>query len=252
IPPNPDVSGIGIRIGIYISTGLIALLANPDTSNARLNELWEGLIISAGINGFALLITAVIQTALHNLDLYHAIIVMHQLTFLGVTTASSGSYRARKLQLVYYLATTLAAGVLLAGWSMYVWIMARSFGASLFPSRDPQCNDSVKYVIMFVTARATVSWVRWLSVTLISITFLGSLLRVVMLTWVNVLGDDEVTNNDYGFLSYVSRGAYVYNVIILELTIKRNNIALGETVWSFGQIVPVVIAATSAINVLFF
>jgi hypothetical protein len=43
-----------------------------------------------------------------------------------------------------------------------------------------------------------------------------------------------------------------YGIVMLELTIRRNNVAPGENVWSFGQIVAVVIAVGGMNEVLHF
>jgi hypothetical protein len=43
------------------------------------------LVVALGINGLALIITAVVQTASKRLDLYHAVLIIHMLFFLGMT-----------------------------------------------------------------------------------------------------------------------------------------------------------------------
>ncbi|KAF8294152.1 hypothetical protein DL93DRAFT_857345 [Clavulina sp. PMI_390] len=229
---NPDVSGIGI---------------------SRLNELRESLFFTAGLNGFALLLTAVIQTAYHTLDLYHAIVVIHQLTFLGVTTVPSSNYRASLFGIVYHITTTLATRILLASWSMYVWITAPTFGASLFASGDSHCNDSVKYVVFFVTIRATVPWARWLSVAGASTFSIGLFTRHIFYRPIKAGSEDvDLLRPSPMVIAFVTRFGFVYSIIMLELTIARNNVAAGETVWSFGQIIPVVISGSAAIDVILF
>jgi len=44
------------------------------------------------------------------------------------------------------------------GWGLYFWIYVKDFGT------QPECNlnDQVKYVIMFITIRATAPWLRGL------------------------------------------------------------------------------------------
>jgi len=64
IPPNPDISGIGIRIGIYITSYLIAFVPNLDHPHYGINKLRGALLQGAGLNGFALVITAVVQTGM--------------------------------------------------------------------------------------------------------------------------------------------------------------------------------------------
>ncbi|KAF8314259.1 hypothetical protein DL93DRAFT_2097361 [Clavulina sp. PMI_390] len=253
IPANPDISGIGIRIGIYILSALLAVIPIPNQPNRRLDALRDTLFFTAGLSGFALLITAVIQTALHTLDLYHAIVVIHQLVFLGVTTVPSTNYQASTFGRVYEGVTTLATGMLMSSWAMYVWIKAPSFGASLFPSGDPRCNDTVKYVILFVNIRATVPWARWLSVAGASTSTIGFIIRNTLLRPTNAPpGYAEDHRSIVQFMVHATKISFVYNVIMLELTISRNNVAPGESTWSFGQIVPVVIGASAVIDVILF
>lgn len=45
------------------------------------------------------------------------------------------------------------------GWALYLWIHAKDFGS------QPQCNDQVKYVLMFVNVRATAPWLRGIWIT---------------------------------------------------------------------------------------
>jgi hypothetical protein len=42
-------------------------------------------------------------------------------------------------------------------WGLYVWADVKNFGNS---SQSAQCNDKIKYVVFFVTVRATAPWLR--------------------------------------------------------------------------------------------
>ena len=39
-------------------------------------------------------------------------------------------------------------------WGLYVWVNVKYFGS------QPECNDQIKYVILFFTVRATAPWLR--------------------------------------------------------------------------------------------
>jgi len=65
IQANPDISGIGIRVGIYITSYLIAGVPRPEYPHYGIDHLRGVLLQAAGLNGFALLITAVVQTGMH-------------------------------------------------------------------------------------------------------------------------------------------------------------------------------------------
>ena len=56
---------------------------------------------------------------------------------------------------------------------LYLWIKDSRFGA------QPECNDLVKYVLVFVTFRATVGWIRilaflWIAVIVLMVIGLSS------------------------------------------------------------------------------
>ncbi|KAF8336328.1 uncharacterized protein EI90DRAFT_3152532 [Cantharellus anzutake] len=155
INPNPDVSGIGIRLSVYITSTIIALIPRiPETE-----ELRKSLTQGAGLNGVALLLTAVVQTGSNSLDLYHAIIIIHMLGFLGLATYPAGSYRATPARLVVFWISTWAVYATYLAWVTYIWVKAPTFGSR------PECNSSTVYVVFFRGVRATVPWLRWLAVT---------------------------------------------------------------------------------------
>jgi hypothetical protein len=54
-------------------------------------KLLDALNANAGVTGFGLLITAIIQTFQKRLDLYHAIFVLHVVYFLGLFAYFSGA-----------------------------------------------------------------------------------------------------------------------------------------------------------------
>jgi hypothetical protein len=57
-----------------------------------------------------------------------------------------------------------ASVVAFLGWALFIWIHVKNFGS------NPDCNDEIKYVIMFVTVRATAPWLRafWIAILVIS------------------------------------------------------------------------------------
>jgi hypothetical protein len=52
------------------------------------------------------------------------------------------------------------------GWALYLWIHVRHFGP------ENQCNDKVKYVIMFVDVEATEPWLRGIWIAIIAVSAL--------------------------------------------------------------------------------
>ncbi|KAF9507450.1 hypothetical protein BS47DRAFT_1277484, partial [Hydnum rufescens UP504] len=266
---NPDVAGIGIRVSIYITTLIISLI--PDIDETK--RLRSDLMTAAGLNGFSLLVP-LIGTANRSLTLYHAVLITHLLTFLGITTNPAGSYRPSASRLRLYWITTWMVFVLLLCWTMYMWATAPTFGP------PGACNDATIYVLLFVNVRATVGWLRWIFVTAEAIAlFVLVCVPIVAILAVWNLGnshvgrDERPNSTSMGALSTISntklyfqtssasgRGlvgrflASIYGVTMLELTIHRNKkyVVGDENQWAFGQIAAMVIAIGSLNEVLQF
>ncbi|RXW12120.1 hypothetical protein EST38_g13734 [Candolleomyces aberdarensis] len=90
IDPNPDVSGIGVRVAIYAQATLTLVqpvLAALDKviseeELASLHMLYLGILMP----GCALLLSAVIEASIYRLSVYHAIIVLN-LSWINNTSA---------------------------------------------------------------------------------------------------------------------------------------------------------------------
>jgi len=155
-------------------------------------ELLTSLYITAGTWGFGLLLTAIIQTAQHQLSLFHAIFILHMLSFLGIGVASMGKCSAFSRPFVsrsplalsmpagkYHLTRTRVAMVFLVqyvsltsfiAWGLYLWVNVKHYGS------QPECNHQIKYVVFFFTVRATANWLRRLWIAMFSILCLSVLL----------------------------------------------------------------------------
>jgi hypothetical protein len=71
---------------------MILLAIIPRTPNTE--ELLNSLYANAGISGFGLLLTAIIQTAMNQLSLFHALFILHILFFLGTGVSPMGKCSA--------------------------------------------------------------------------------------------------------------------------------------------------------------
>ncbi|KAF8625964.1 hypothetical protein AX17_006689 [Amanita inopinata Kibby_2008] len=239
IPANADVSGIGIRVNLYITTLLMAVI--PETPATL--PLLEVLIANAGVSGVALLITAIVQTVQKQLSLYHAIFIIHMLYFLGVAVVPTGRYRGniciQTIRALTSFIVTYGTMMLFTGFAIYVWAAAPQFGST------PECNNEIKYIFFFRSVRATVGWLRklWMAGLGISLAFLIFFpLLVCMCSCLVNSGSGSWGSGGYSSGEprklKVSLFAGIYAVIMLELYVKRNKnlIAEGENQWSFGQI----------------
>ncbi|KAI9458135.1 hypothetical protein BJY52DRAFT_437017 [Lactarius psammicola] len=175
IPSNSDIAGIGTRINVYVTILLPALVPQ----GKRSNELLDGQFVNAIFYGLALLITALIQTIQDQLDLYHAVFVMQVLVSL-VILHLYGAWKLvvdKRLDFKMYIAIAFQVlqVLIFVPWSYYVWANDSRFGP------QPQCNYFVKYVLFFVTVRATVGWLRTLAFVVLAACVVVLVLLIVSL-----------------------------------------------------------------------
>lgn len=269
LAPNPDVSGVGIRIAFYINTLLIAAVPRTDA----FSKLLEPLQTNNGLNGLALLVTAVAQSASADsgsLSLYHAIIVLHMLTFLGIATSSVGEYNATLARFRILAVTSWCSMVAFFYLTLRVWITADTFGS------QPECNDWTVYVLWGASVPATAPWLRWLIVTLVCLAilkFIATTTRTVASLGLSATNNrsNRSFNSDStggpGFLDRLLPCSYrpsrspgliarvfasIYSVVMLELTIRRNASSDEENVWSFGQIIALLITLMTVNEIIHF
>ncbi|KAJ9138907.1 hypothetical protein NKR23_g8208 [Pleurostoma richardsiae] len=164
IEANPDVTGLGIRISIYVLclagrllTFFVSALARPEPAADFARSVRSAL----SIQGLALLCTAVYEAAARRLTLFHAVAVLHLLALLGINVAPRGRYtagrpRAAAARVLALDAVLLASAALVfVALSAYVWATAPTFGS------QPACNAGTVYVVAGVSIRATDRVFRW-------------------------------------------------------------------------------------------
>jgi len=250
IAANADIVGIGTRINFYATILLISLI--PETELTT--ELLDGLYENSVFLGLGLVITAVIQTAQGQLDLYHAIFVMQIIFSLDFVYAygmrrfsrSKNALRAALLVSIQMLSTAV-----FTIWLLYVWAQNGRFGT------HPECTHVVKYVIFFVTVHATATWLR--AFFIVGIVFAACSLLLGFGTIILSLrtepseeyrsgaSDEKVVDaggkSTYKHFLTLPVGSAIYGVTTLELIVQRNrpNVASGESDWGFGQIVALIL-----------
>ncbi|KAI9440676.1 hypothetical protein H4582DRAFT_1487001 [Lactarius indigo] len=166
IEGNSDLVGIGTRINLYVTILLSAIvLPPPKDEEGPTTDLLDDLFVNSIFYGLAVLITAVVQTIQKQLDLYHALFVTQVLISL-VLLHLYGAKRyitrrdeepVSKFKMNVTIAFQVLQVLILIPWALYVWIKDSQFGS------QPECNHFVKYVLFFVTVRATVGWLRILA-----------------------------------------------------------------------------------------
>ncbi|KAH8995055.1 hypothetical protein EDB86DRAFT_1208308 [Lactarius hatsudake] len=138
INPNPDLAGIGTRINFYATILLISLIPENEITT----ELLDGLYENSVFYGLALVLTAVIQTLQHQLDLYHAIFVMQIIFSLDFVYA----YGMRRffqssrnpLRATLVIAVQMFSTAVFTVWLLCVWAQNSHFGSQ--PGLQPPCQ----------------------------------------------------------------------------------------------------------------
>ncbi|KAJ5489254.1 hypothetical protein N7539_004144 [Penicillium diatomitis] len=152
IEPNPDVSGTGIRASIYalcLGGTIVSYALRVFSPGEDEEEFSRGVSSALGMQGMALLCTAIYQTFRKELTLFHAICVVHLLALLGLDLASKGRYSGfgpwRLWVFVCVQVVSLAAFI---AFNVYLWVTAPTFGS------QPSCNPDTVYVVFGVSIRA--------------------------------------------------------------------------------------------------
>ncbi|KAI0257998.1 hypothetical protein BC834DRAFT_975731 [Gloeopeniophorella convolvens] len=240
-----------IRVNFYVTMILTALVPYAEPTH----ELLDDLNLSAVLYGLSLIVTAVIQTAQGQLDLYHAIFVIHMLTFLSHVygNAMTRFLTVKPEERSFRMATTIAMQTIslamVYSWAIYVWVLDARFGS------QPECNDLVKYIVFGFTVRATVNWYRVLALVIFPLS-LANLIRGRYLLLRALHRSEHLEEEKYGMNSLKawlgSVALAIYSIVILELTVKRNSslILPGESDWTFGQVVAVVLTLASIIEIV--
>jgi hypothetical protein len=211
------------------------------------------------IQGMALLCTAWYQSTHGQLTLFHAVVVLHLLSLLGINLASRVS--AKNSPWIRFWMNALLIICAVAGFiafNVYVWIRAPDFGS------QPECNPTVVYVLFGNSIQATNHIFRYIILaTLAAIPgFFVIFLVLGLPCWVMACclcrdemhwtrntfpswsksddsGDDEPksvnwTHETVQVMAYTAFS--IYAIVSLEQMISRNRVSEEESEWTFGQI----------------
>ncbi|KAJ5301858.1 hypothetical protein N7508_006721 [Penicillium antarcticum] len=281
IEANSDVSGVGIRISIYalcLGGSIVSYLLRVFAPGKDQEEFSRGVSSALGMQGLAILCTAIYQTFRGDLSLFHAICVIHLLAVLGMDLISKGRYAGLGPWRLYFFAAIqiLALGAFLA-FNVYVWTTAPHFGS------QPECNKETVYVVFGISIKATSPVFRY-----IILGTLGAIVASYVLVFTCMLpclcgfiahrrrnpgsgnrieGQTkrgfnwfvEVNRPDYrdgntdetpealhgqALLRFtLNKAAYcgfcIYLIVSLEQTIQRNDLDPEEKGWTFGQVIAI-------------
>ncbi|KAL2154681.1 hypothetical protein VTH82DRAFT_3357 [Thermothelomyces myriococcoides] len=257
IQPNGDVSGKGIRASIYalcLGGRLLTLFTRAFSTREASDEFERSYKSSLSIQGMAMLCTAWYESTHDKLTLFHAIVVLHLLSLLGINLATRISPKGGSW--LPFLMNGILIVCAVAGFiafNVYVWARAPNFGS------QPECNSSVVYVLFGTSIQATNDIFRY---TILATLALAPAVFIVVLIcglpcialacccsrddadctcpW---LGDtpDPKSREPNWISETVQVLAYtafsIYAIVSLEQMISRNPVSEEESEWSFGQII---------------
>lgn len=168
------------------------------------------------------------MTTSAGLSLFDALIVL-ELSFLIVIGPLQNLYSRR----VSGGLTRLAQAVFdtfHCALGLYVWVRARTFGASA----ECNPNSSVKFLILFISIRATAGGLRGFEIFRI---FRGRGVPV-----------EEEHRRRFVKWAYALLGLWGYQVAAIEVMIQRNHASAQVNQWGFGQTLAVIILVPSLLD----
>jgi len=204
--------------------------------------------LALGINGLALLVTAVTQSALGRLSLYHAIVILHMAFFFHLAILPYPFHASTPLRYRIGMNATCFA---FAVFAIYVAANARTYGS------QPECNQNITYIFFFKTVSATAWWIRVVGVVFGALVIF-TVFFLLAVSWFarrrdkwlrTTAGEPDITPprprslwiwayilfNASSLLSFT-----IIGIITLEQTISVNNLP-DENSWGFGQIIALIL-----------
>jgi hypothetical protein len=241
-------------------------LAGPLISNILgTAELAKSIDSSLGVSGLALFLTTVISTAGNHIALFHAICIFHLLALAGLSVKPKGRYPMGRIRFWAFNTFYVVAVTGSLSYFIYVFTTAPTFG------NQPQCNDQTLYVIFGFNITATNNVIRWIFVASFAVLLLGfGMYLLLMMGAVCSLAlgctsccgitqqDSELPSDEaadgpkrripYHLIGHVVACAYI--IAMLELIIARNNLGPGARLWTFGQVLAMMMLIGPIIELL--
>lgn len=252
IRENSEIAGLGIRISFYATSFLAvvaALLPRADI---------DGTFWILMLANLALLVSSIVQASIHNLSLYTAILISY-LLILHLTSASTVLIiRASQGQKVHWRYTPFLVlqSILILALAIYVWSHAHTFGS------QPECNPATQ-LIFFGHAFSTTGSGRVAPLVLLAF-MLATVVAQVARSILNrsnraTAGYDELRNSprragDYFVLTFWGTfflARWLYIVVTVEQTIRRNFLIHDSHAFNFGQIFPLLTIGLPVIAVIY-
>ncbi|KAI0263827.1 hypothetical protein BC834DRAFT_971181 [Gloeopeniophorella convolvens] len=250
IDANADISGVGVRINLYSTVGLLAIIPHAPYTE----QLSDALYFNAALSFLGLFLAALMQTAQHKLSLFHALFIHHILFVFGSTTTSLGKYGWSRGHAVTTAVVQSASIIAFGAWSIFLILHIPSFGP------QQQCNRAIKYVLLFVSQDSGISFLHSAFVGHVS-AMTGLIMIYFVVTVLPAMQGKPRPPWQPPFLSLpflLLLGNTIYTIVMLELTVQRNFKAHGGVIdpdpdeWAFGQILSIIMIFMNLMEVIQF
>lgn len=271
-----NLSRLKIRASIYalcLGGTVVSYLLRIISPGDDEEEFSRGVSSALGMQGLALLCTAIYQTFRNELTLFHAICVVHLLAMLGMNLISKGRYAGfGPWRLWFFVMINILGVAAFLAFNVHLWITAPYFGS------QPSCNPDTVYVVFGISIKATSPVFRYIILGTLGSGAAGFILVFTCMlpclcgvwvyrrrhreesarscrtrdfcTW-NVRTPNDAEAHDraerltgQALLNFtLNKLAYcgfcIYLIVSLEQTIARNTLDPEEKGWTFGQVIAI-------------
>ncbi|CAA7262100.1 unnamed protein product [Cyclocybe aegerita] len=144
ISSNPDISGPGVRIALYLQSFLSVLLVRFSPKDA------PGAYWAMTSTAFSLIISSIVTSAKKEISLLDAIVVVYVLLLPVLASAfglsevmapPQGKNATRSVHSPLLIIANWTRSVFTYSFALYVWIAAPNFG-----SDPPECNEATRLI----------------------------------------------------------------------------------------------------------
>ncbi|KDR66603.1 hypothetical protein GALMADRAFT_259120 [Galerina marginata CBS 339.88] len=248
---NQDITGIGIRVSIYIQTILI-VIASPMVSDEANRKMALGMIKTLFVTAFGVVLAAIIQfKAANGLSLVDQFVVILLVLLMNL----SGLYN-----LVFLISVGTQYKTALLMNSIYL-VFFSTFGILVWSNRSNLLGNPgdcpAKFVLFGRNIAPSSKGMRVVAL-IISVGSLLGPISIVELAKVLNDGEPITTNTEESMLVSVRKttfkdliwgalavtpglGLWIYYTVTTEMILLRNGIDKQTQVWSFGQTVAIIL-----------
>jgi hypothetical protein len=236
---NADISGIGTRVSIYLQALMDLILTVIAFKPEHLGIAVRTSLITAT----ALIVSAFVQHNSYGLSLFDAIVIGQLITIKIAGILRYPQTISTYISFAVFVSMTVA-------FQFWVWSHVDTFGS------QPQCNDFTVFVFFGHNVRATVTWLKIITLITASFAAVAALQSVFMLMKI-ILTLKEYLNRGQeeheiapGPINFGQLGTIIYLIVTTEQIVDRNNVPGYASQWTFGQTLSMLLVIPSFVEIL--